>query len=215
MVGNPRREAAEARSRDEVRRALEERQAEQRRVAAEQATKKAAEREAQHPVCTGCGVRFTDDCWETGSTTDWARPTDSHPSLCDACKQWAVVDEGQTAGKQEHHEPVSRGAESYEFRRYPRCPVCAECGTQFTDERWKAAERVGWSSRQEANASLCEHCDQRHEAGMRQAWPDRHQQQARAAARAGTGRARAQDRPLVLTPYLTTKPAPPRQRGQT
>lgn len=156
---------------------LKESRAEQRQVAAEQAARKAAEREAQRPLCTGCGARFTDDRWETASKMDWGTPTDSHPGLCDGCKQWAVADEGRPAGNQEHHEPASRGAEPYEFQRYPRRPVCAECRTPFTDERWKAVERVGWTARQEANASLCEHCDQRHEAGLREAWPDQQRRQ--------------------------------------
>ncbi|MFD9360045.1 replication-relaxation family protein [Streptomyces sp. NPDC060031] len=55
-VGNPRREAAEARARDETRRAQEEYRAKLRRAASEQATKKAAEREAHRPVCAGCGA---------------------------------------------------------------------------------------------------------------------------------------------------------------
>ncbi|MFD3939910.1 replication-relaxation family protein [Streptomyces sp. NPDC058611] len=172
-VGNPRREEAEAKARDEARRAQEEYQAQLRRVAAEQAAKKAAEREARRPVCTACGARFTDERWEAASATDWGVPKDTHPHLCDGCKQWAVVDEGQTAGKQEHHEPVSRGVDPHDFQRYPRRPVCTECGAQFTDERWKAVERTGWDVLpQEANLSLCEDCDQRYEAGIRQAWPD-------------------------------------------
>ncbi|MFD3778170.1 replication-relaxation family protein [Streptomyces sp. NPDC058612] len=177
-VGNPRREAADARARDETRRAQEEYQAKLRRVAAEQATKKAAEREARRPVCVGCGAQFTDERWEVAGATDWGVPKDTHPHLCDGCKQWAVVDEGKAAGKQEQPEPVSRGAEQYEFRRYTHRPVCSECGAQFTDERWKAVERVGWGIlRQEANPTLCEDCDQRYEACIRDAWWERHPQQ--------------------------------------
>ncbi|MFD3762649.1 hypothetical protein [Streptomyces sp. NPDC058622] len=72
-VGNPRREAAEAKDRDEARRAQEEYQAQLRRAATAQATKKAAEREVRRPVCTGCGARFTDERWEAASAT-WPIP---------------------------------------------------------------------------------------------------------------------------------------------
>lgn len=90
---------------------------------------------ARRPVCADCGARFTDERWEAASATDWEGAKDSHPRLCDGCKQWAVVAEGQAAGKQEQPEPVSRGAEQYEFRRYTHRPVCSEFGAQFTDER--------------------------------------------------------------------------------
>ncbi|MFG2987309.1 hypothetical protein ACGFYQ_39765 [Streptomyces sp. NPDC048258] len=39
--------------------------------------------------------------------------------------------------------------------------VCTDCGAKFTDERWKAIERVGWGAPQEPRPSLCEDCDQR------------------------------------------------------
>ncbi|GAO12824.1 hypothetical protein TPA0598_13_00080 [Streptomyces lydicamycinicus] len=60
-----------------------------RRAAREQDAKKAAEREARRPVCTGCGAKFTDECWEKALATDWGTPRDSHPQLCDDCKQQA------------------------------------------------------------------------------------------------------------------------------
>lgn len=88
-IGNPRREAAEARIREEARAHQEEHQAKVRRAAEEQAAKKAAEREARRPACTGCGARFTDERWEAAQATDWGTPKDSHPDLCDACKQRA------------------------------------------------------------------------------------------------------------------------------
>lgn len=60
-IGNPRREAADARAREEAKAHQEEYQAQVRRAAQEQAAKQAAEREARRPVCTGCGARFTDE----------------------------------------------------------------------------------------------------------------------------------------------------------
>ncbi|MFD3875876.1 replication-relaxation family protein [Streptomyces sp. NPDC058623] len=193
-VGNPRREAAEAKARDETRRAQEEYQAQLRRSATAQATKKAAEREARRPVCTGCRAKFTDERWEAAGATDWGVPKDTHPHLCDSCKQRAVVDESQAAGKQEHHEPVSREVDPHDFQRYPHRPVCTECGAQFTDERWKAVERTGWSVLpQEANPTLCEDCDQRYEARIRQAWPD--WPRPRRRRRSSSSRSRSRSRP--------------------
>lgn len=78
-IGNPRRDAAL------VRRAEER----WRRQAQE-----AAEREAQRPVCTACGQKFTDDRWKASTTVDWGR-RDSHPHLCDDCKARAVEAERQ------------------------------------------------------------------------------------------------------------------------
>ncbi|MEU9108872.1 replication-relaxation family protein [Streptomyces xanthophaeus] len=179
-VGNPRREAAEARAQDETRRAQENYQAQLRRVAAEQAVRKAAEREARRPVCAGCGARFTDERWEAAGATDWDGPADTHPTLCDGCKRWAAVDEDPTAGTPEHHEPESLEVDPHEFRRYPRRPVCTECGGQFTDERWEAVNRVGWGAvPQETRPSLCEGCDQRYTADVRDGWSDRPPRQQR------------------------------------
>ncbi|MFF4427443.1 hypothetical protein ACFY04_43225 [Streptomyces sp. NPDC001549] len=145
-IGNPRREAAEARARGEARARQEKYQAQLRRAATEQAEKKAAERETRRPVCAGCGAQFTDERWEVAGATEWGVLTNTHPHLCDVCKQRAVAAEGQAAGKQEHHEPVQRGVGRYDFQRETRRPVCSECGAQFTDERWKAIERGGWGA---------------------------------------------------------------------
>ncbi|MGW7137459.1 hypothetical protein [Streptomyces xanthophaeus] len=172
-IGNSRREAAEARARDEARARQEKHQAQLRRVATAQAEKKAAEREARRPVCADCGAQFTNERWEVAGATDWRVLTDTHPHLCEGCKQRAVVADGQAAGKQEQPEPMSRGTEQYDFQRWTSRPVCIECGAQFTDERWKAVERGGWGVlSQEANPTLCEDCDERYEADIRQAWSD-------------------------------------------
>lgn len=55
------------------------------------ATKQAAEREARRHICTDCGAKFTDARWETAQATDWGAPKDSHPRLCDGCKQRAAA----------------------------------------------------------------------------------------------------------------------------
>ncbi|MFE3907273.1 hypothetical protein ACFXPY_45425 [Streptomyces sp. NPDC059153] len=178
-IGNPRREAADARAREEAKVRQDEYRAQVRRAAREQAAKKEAEREARRPVCTGCGARFTDERWEAAHATDWGAPKDTHPHLCDHCKQRAVAAEGQPAGKQEHQEPVRRGAEQQNYQREALRPVCTECGANFTDERWKAIEHVGWGVPPEPRPSLCDDCDQRYVTDVHQAWPHehRHQQQ--------------------------------------
>lgn len=73
-IGNPRREAADARAREEAKAHEEEYQAQARRTAQEQAAKKATEREARRPVCTGCGQKFTDERWKVALATDWGEP---------------------------------------------------------------------------------------------------------------------------------------------
>ncbi|MFE2528416.1 hypothetical protein ACFXEL_29770 [Streptomyces sp. NPDC059382] len=80
-VGNPRREAVDARAREEARARQEGYQAQLRRAATEQAEKKSAEREARRPVCAGCGAQFTDERWEAAGATDWGVSKDTHPHL--------------------------------------------------------------------------------------------------------------------------------------
>ncbi|WP_406415202.1 replication-relaxation family protein [Streptomyces sp. NBC_00873] len=181
-IGNPRREAADARAREEAKVRQDEYQAQVRRVAQEQAAKKAAEREARRPVCTGCGARFTDERWEAAHATDWGAPKDTHPHLCDDCKQRAVAAEGQAVGAQAHPAPVRGGAEQQIFQREARRPVCTDCGATFTDERWKAIERVGWGVPPEPRPSLCEDCDRRFVTDVQQAWPDEHRHQEQGQA---------------------------------
>ncbi|MFG3042877.1 replication-relaxation family protein [Streptomyces sp. NPDC048330] len=88
-IGNPRREQADARAREAAVRAQEEYKEQVRRAAREQDARKAAEREARRPVCADCGAKFTDERWEQSKATDWGTATDSHPRLCDDCKQQA------------------------------------------------------------------------------------------------------------------------------
>ncbi|MEK8141702.1 hypothetical protein NKH18_01000 [Streptomyces sp. M10(2022)] len=65
-------------------------------------------------------------------------------------------------------EQAAKKAAEREARR----PVCAGCGAKFTDERWKATERVGWGVTQEPRPSLCGDCDRRYVTDAREAWPD-------------------------------------------
>ncbi|MFJ3513118.1 replication-relaxation family protein [Streptomyces luteogriseus] len=183
-IGNPRREVADARAREAARIREEEFQAQARRAAQEQAAKQAAEREARRPVCTGCGAKFTDERWEAaqGQAKDWGAPKDSHPHLCDDCKQRAVAAERHAAAKQEHQEPVRRGAEQQSFQRSPHRPVCTECGASFTDERWKATERAGWGASPEPRPSLCGDCDRRFVTELQQAWPGEHRHEEQGQA---------------------------------
>ncbi|MFJ2774354.1 hypothetical protein [Streptomyces sp. NPDC087300] len=177
-IGNPRLEAAGTREAEESRAGQVEYQAQIWRAAQEQA----AEREARRLVCTGCGAKFTDARWEAAQPTDWSTPKDSHPHLCDDCKQRdSAAAVGPAAATREHQEPRRADVGPHDFRRNPRRPVCTQCGADFTDERWRATERVGWgSTAQESRPTLCGDCDQRHETDWKQAWPaaSRDQEQA-------------------------------------
>ncbi|WP_327372403.1 replication-relaxation family protein [Streptomyces sp. NBC_01216] len=168
-IGNPRFEAAEAREAEEAKARAAAYQADVRRAAQEQAAKQAAEREARRPVCTGCGAKFTDERWEAAQATDWGTPKDSHPHLCDSCKQKVGAVVSPAAATQERRKP-ERSEGPDDFWPAPQRPVCTECGAAFTDERWKATARVGWSPSPAKRPSLCGDCDQRFEADLEQTW---------------------------------------------
>ncbi|MFC9625029.1 hypothetical protein ACFTXM_35415 [Streptomyces sp. NPDC056930] len=72
---------------------------------------------------------------------------------------------------------MRRGAEQQNYQREARRPVCTDCGAEFTDERWKAIERVGWGVPPESRPSLCGDCDQRFVTDIHQAWPQEHRHQ--------------------------------------
>ncbi|MGW2248451.1 replication-relaxation family protein [Streptomyces hirsutus] len=91
-IGNPRREAHDAREREYK---------EQLRRAAEQ---KRAEREARRPVCAGCGIRFTDERWKATEPAGWGALRETHPHLCDDCKQQAVTAERRAEHPQPEHQ---------------------------------------------------------------------------------------------------------------
>ncbi|GHE56231.1 hypothetical protein GCM10018785_26900 [Streptomyces longispororuber] len=182
-IGNPRREAADARAREEAKVRQAEYQAQVRRAAQEQAAQQAAEREARRPVCTSCGAKFTDERWEAAQPKDWGAEKDSHPHLCDGCKQRAAAAALAPAARTpEHQEPDRAEAGPHDFRLNTRRPVCTECGADFTDARWQATERVGWgNTAPEPRPTLCGDCDQQHETDLEEAWPGvkykRHQEQ--------------------------------------
>ncbi|MFF4038440.1 hypothetical protein [Streptomyces sp. NPDC001816] len=50
------------------------------------------------------------------------------------------------AREREYKEQLRRAAEQQRAEREARRPVCAGCGTRFTDERWKAIEPAGWGT---------------------------------------------------------------------
>ncbi|MEU5431566.1 replication-relaxation family protein [Streptomyces olivoreticuli] len=176
-IGNPRRDAADARAREEARARQDEYQAQVRRAAQDQAAKKAAEREARRPVCADCGAKFTDERWEAAQATNRGTPKDTHPHLCDHCMHRANTAKVPAPGNQGHLEPVRDVAWQQHFQRHARRPVCTNCGAEFTDERWRAVEHVGWGAAQEPRPSLCEDCDRQAVTEVQQAWPGAHRQQ--------------------------------------
>ncbi|MFJ2847065.1 hypothetical protein ACIPD2_36310 [Streptomyces griseofuscus] len=178
-IGNPRRDAAEAREAEEAKARAAAYREQVRRAAQKQAAKQAAEREARCPVCTGCGARFTDAHWQAVQPTDWGAMKDSHPHLRDTCKQKANAAVSPAADTQERQEPERGEAGADDFWPAPERPVCTECGAAFTDERWKATARVGWNHSPAKRPSLCGNCDQRFEADLDRAWGVSHRQEER------------------------------------
>ncbi|MFF5538647.1 hypothetical protein ACFY71_40405 [Streptomyces cinerochromogenes] len=90
-IGNPRREAHDARKQAEYAAREREYKEQLRRIAAQGK----AEREARRPVCAGCGTRFSDERWKAIAPAGWDAPRDTHPHLCDDCKQRAITTERQ------------------------------------------------------------------------------------------------------------------------
>lgn len=116
-IGNPRRDAADAREAEEGRVRQEEYRAQVRKAAQEQAAKKAVEaareaarRGARRPACTSCGTRFTDERWEAAEETDWGCLVGTHPTLCDTCKHVAVA-AAPDVDQQEQAEPLPAWAD--------------------------------------------------------------------------------------------------------
>ncbi|WP_434976514.1 hypothetical protein [Streptomyces puniciscabiei] len=90
-IGNPRREAHDARQQAGYA-AREREYKEQLRCVAQE---RAAEQEARRPVCAGCDTRFTDERWKAIEPAGWGAPRETHPHLCDDCKQRAMSAEHQ------------------------------------------------------------------------------------------------------------------------
>lgn len=61
-------------------------------------------------MCAGCGTRFTDARWKAIEHAGWGTLRDTHPHLCDDCKQRAITAERQTEhtkhAHQEHDQAV-------------------------------------------------------------------------------------------------------------
>ncbi|MEV2256910.1 replication-relaxation family protein [Streptomyces sp. NPDC050147] len=64
------------------------------------------------------------------------------------------------ARNREHQEQLRHAAEQQKAEREARRPLCAGCGTKFTDERWKAIETAGWDASRESHRHLCDTCKQ-------------------------------------------------------
>lgn len=96
----------------------------------------------------------------------------TRPRLCDDCKHRALAAEPPCCWEAGAPGAGASWVEQQSFQRSPHCPVCTECGASFTDERWKAAERVGWGASPEPHPSLCGDCDRRSVTDLQQAWPD-------------------------------------------
>ncbi|MEV8062487.1 replication-relaxation family protein [Streptomyces antimycoticus] len=96
-IGNPREDAAIARSRAEAREA--QRRREERDV---------AEREARRPVCADCGRKFSDDRWKAVDRRDWSLPRQSHPRLCEDCQSRAVAAEQQAEADERERQEQER-----------------------------------------------------------------------------------------------------------
>ncbi|MGW3498340.1 hypothetical protein [Streptomyces sp. NPDC001020] len=62
-------------------------------------------------MCADCGTRFTDERWKAIEPAGWGTPRETHPHLCDGCKQRAITAERQAAQAgpehQEHDQAVS------------------------------------------------------------------------------------------------------------
>ncbi|MEU1010996.1 hypothetical protein [Streptomyces sp. NPDC005890] len=102
-IGNPRREAHDARKQAEYATREWEYKEQLRRVAQE----RAAEQEARRPMCVGCGTRFTGERWKAIEPAGWDDPRETHPHLCDDCEQRAITAERQAEhGHQEQDQAV-------------------------------------------------------------------------------------------------------------
>jgi hypothetical protein len=122
-IGNPRREAHVARQQAEYAARQREHKEELRRIAAEHR----AEKEARRPVCAGCGTRFTDERRKAIEPAGWDAPCETHPHLCDDCKQRAITAERQAeqAGhEQAVPEQKADGTWLSRFHRWPSGPGC-------------------------------------------------------------------------------------------
>ena len=107
-IGNPRRDAADAREakKDEARQKKYNAQ-----VRREEQQRKAA-REARRPVCATCQGKFTDERWET--TESYPRPSPRYyPTLCARCEDRAVAakQQAELAERERQEQEAAQAAE--------------------------------------------------------------------------------------------------------
>lgn len=107
-VGNPRREAADARQEADAKRRQAERRAEQ---------EKARQEEARRPVCAGCGARFTDARWHHVREMTWWAGAETHPQLCETCKDHTLEAERVQAEQQQAAAAAPQRARGFLSRR--------------------------------------------------------------------------------------------------
>ncbi|MFB9608593.1 replication-relaxation family protein [Streptomyces roseofulvus] len=82
-----------------------------------QAERKAAEREAQRPVCTRCGTKFTDERWQSVIQYSWSPGDD----LCGPCAKQAVDRaEAERVARRQAEEAAEREAAEAEMPKARR-----------------------------------------------------------------------------------------------
>ncbi|MFJ2271819.1 replication-relaxation family protein [Streptomyces sp. NPDC087849] len=80
-----------------------------------QAEREAAHREAQRPVCTRCGNKFTDDRWQETTRSSWPGEWDR---LCGPCaKEAADRAEAERVARREAEESAAREAAEAESKK--------------------------------------------------------------------------------------------------
>ncbi|GAA3135719.1 hypothetical protein GCM10010521_22190 [Streptomyces rameus] len=61
-------------------------------------------------MCAGCGIRFTDERWKAIKPAGWGASRETHPHLCDDCKQRAITAERQAEQPQPEHREKDQAA---------------------------------------------------------------------------------------------------------
>ncbi|MGG7569040.1 hypothetical protein [Streptomyces sirii] len=51
-----------------------------------------------------CGAKFTYERWEAVQPTEWGTVRDTHPPLCDGCKEQAVAQQEQVEGERREQD---------------------------------------------------------------------------------------------------------------
>ncbi|MFE6523731.1 hypothetical protein [Streptomyces sp. NPDC057794] len=61
-------------------------------------------------MCADCGTRFTDERWKAIESAGWGAPRETHPHLCDDCKQRAITAERQAEHRQPEYQELDQAA---------------------------------------------------------------------------------------------------------